>query len=432
MYNISFQRLQRNKSNPQCVTTFVIFFVYFVDLMDSVVLQLCYDGWWETLADGSMEYVNGNNTAFLIRKDCTFDQFLARVYDVLQINRNEYNITMKTTLRSSNTMYRTCSLPMDIFNDEIVKVVLHMASDVVNYGCIPIFVTTSSRVDYQDLEPPVETETSFRANVSVPDSEEEVLPQTLSLQQRYSPLHGYNDTINDNGITLADVEAEALPQTLSLEQRYSPFYNNEFRSNDDPIDDIGNTAVDNVCMEPYNNTTDNHFNSSVCDGGVGPSHIPTNVDDDDQNNIPINNIASQPIPSVPRSRRRTTVDHLAQLAPVLPSNLAAPNLVRNYNYDDINVGKLFVAKNELILQLRKVALRGKFDFRITRSTTTRFEAHCSSELCKWRIRATRVSNEQNVPWLVRRVDNVPYPQSNTTRFSRHQCRPWHEISKRKI
>ena len=45
-------------------------------------------------------------------------------------------------------MYRTCSLPMDIFNDEIVKVVLHMASDVVNYGYIPIFVTTSPWVDY--------------------------------------------------------------------------------------------------------------------------------------------------------------------------------------------------------------------------------------------------------------------------------------------
>ena len=100
-----------------------------------------------------------------------FDKFLARVYDVLQINRNEYNVTMKTTLRSSNIVYHTCSLPMDIFNDKIVKVVLHMASDVVNYGCIPIFVTTSPRVDYQDVEPPVETETSFKANVSVPDSE---------------------------------------------------------------------------------------------------------------------------------------------------------------------------------------------------------------------------------------------------------------------
>ena len=47
---------------------------------------------------------------------------------------------MKTALKSSNTIYHANSLPMDIFNDEMVKVVLHIASDVVNYGCIPIFV----------------------------------------------------------------------------------------------------------------------------------------------------------------------------------------------------------------------------------------------------------------------------------------------------
>ena len=45
---------------------------------------------------------------------------------------------MKINLKSSNTIYRACSLLMDIFND-----VLHMASDVINYECIPIFVTTS-------------------------------------------------------------------------------------------------------------------------------------------------------------------------------------------------------------------------------------------------------------------------------------------------
>ena len=32
--------------------------------MDSVVLELCYDGWCETLEDGRMEYVNGKNKAF--------------------------------------------------------------------------------------------------------------------------------------------------------------------------------------------------------------------------------------------------------------------------------------------------------------------------------------------------------------------------------
>ena len=111
--------------------------------MDSIVLELYYDGRRETLEDGCIEYVNGKNRAFLVGKNCLFDQLLARVYDVLQINPNEYNITMKIILRSSNTLYRVCALPMGIFDDEKVRVVLHMASDVANFGCISIFVTTS-------------------------------------------------------------------------------------------------------------------------------------------------------------------------------------------------------------------------------------------------------------------------------------------------
>ena len=82
-----------------------------------------------------------------------FDKFLARVYEVLPINTNEYSMTTQTALRSSNTIYCACSLPMDIFNNEIVKVVLHIASDVVNCRCISIFVTITPRVLTQDLEP---------------------------------------------------------------------------------------------------------------------------------------------------------------------------------------------------------------------------------------------------------------------------------------
>lgn len=41
--------------------------------MDSVLLQMCYNGRWEMLTDGIMKYVNANNKAFLIWKDCTFD-----------------------------------------------------------------------------------------------------------------------------------------------------------------------------------------------------------------------------------------------------------------------------------------------------------------------------------------------------------------------
>ena len=53
---------------------------------------------------------------------------------------------MNTTMRYSNTIYRTYSLPMDIFNDEIINVMLHIASYVINYRCIPIFITISPRV----------------------------------------------------------------------------------------------------------------------------------------------------------------------------------------------------------------------------------------------------------------------------------------------
>ncbi|KAH9745175.1 RNA-binding (RRM/RBD/RNP motifs) family protein [Citrus sinensis] len=210
-------------------------------LMDSVVLELCYDGWWETLEDGRMEYVNAN------------------------------------------------------------------------FRCIPIFVTTSPRVPSEGIEPHVDTETSFRANISGPDNEEE------------------------------DVGATVFPIMTSLEQRYSPYHNNDFRDNDDLHDETEGDNHENEC----------------------------------ENNTPVNNRGNGYIPPMVRSRRR--IDPLTSLALILPSNIVAPSFVSSCDSNDISVGKLFAEKNEFILQLRKVAFRDKFDFKIARSTTTRFEAHCCSE-----------------------------------------------------
>ncbi|KAH9679310.1 SWIM-type domain-containing protein [Citrus sinensis] len=358
-------------------------------LMDSVVLELCYDGWWETLENSRMEYVNGKNRAFLVGKNYLFDQLLARVYEVLQINPNDYSITMKTTLRSSNTLYRICAMPMDICDDEMVRVVLHMASDVANFECIPIFVTTSPRVPSEGIEPHVDTETSFRANMSGPDNDEE------------------------------DVGATVFPITTSLEQRYSPYHNNVFRDNDDFHNE---TEGDNVCAEPSNTTRGGtRFNNDGDDGGAGPSNVPSFQHEDEcEDNTPVNNRGNRPIPSMVRSRRR--IDPLTSVAPTLPSNMVAPSFVSSCDSDDISVGKLFAEKNEFILQLRKVAFRDKFDFKIARSTTTRFEAHCCSESCKWRIRATRCSNEQNIPWVVKRIDNVHTCHNEVLVDGRHQVR----------
>ncbi|KAH9728017.1 SWIM-type domain-containing protein [Citrus sinensis] len=178
------------------------------------------------------------------------------------------------------------------------------------------------------------------------------------------------------------------------QQHYSPFQNNEFRSYDDSGYNTNNTEADNV--QGMNSNTE------VDDRDTGHSDIPINNEDEHQYDIPVNNRENRPIPPMARSRRRTTVDPLVSLAPVLPSNLVAPDLVRSCNSADIGVGKLFVEKNELILELRKVALREKFDFKIARSTTTRFEAHCSSESLR-RVDNVHTCSNEVLPSGLRQV-----------------------------
>ena len=68
-------------------------------------------------------------------------------------------------------------------------------------------------------------------------------------------------------------------------------------------------------------------NTEVDDRAIGNSGIPINDEDEHQYDIPINNRDNRPIPSMVYSRRRTTVNPLVSLAPVLPSNLVVLNSV---------------------------------------------------------------------------------------------------------
>ena len=86
----------------------------------------------------------------------------------------------------------------------------------------------------------------------------------------------------------------------------------------------------------------------------------------------MNNRDNRSIPPMACSKKK--VDLFTSLTPILPSSMVALNFLSSCDSDDISVGKLFAEKNELILELCKVVFRDKFDFKIARSTTTRFEA----------------------------------------------------------
>ena len=80
-------------------------------------------------------------------------------------------------------------------------------------------------------------------------------------------------------------------------------------------------------------------NIEVDDWGIGHSDILVNDEDEHQYNILINNKDNLPIPLMARSRRRTTLNPLVSLAPVLPSNLVALDLIKSCNSTDICVGQ---------------------------------------------------------------------------------------------
>ena len=91
----------------------------------------------------------------------------------------------------------------------------------------------------------------------------------------------------------------------SLEQRYSLYHNNDFRDNDDPIDNISNAGVDNVFAESSNSMRVTYFNNACDDGGVGHSKISSFQHEDEcEDDIPVNNRDSRSIPLMAGSRRK--------------------------------------------------------------------------------------------------------------------------------
>ena len=139
--------------------------------------MMYFDRAWETLEDGRMEYENGKVTAFCFQNDVTFEQFIAKLYEILKKSPNEYSLLVKTNVKSTHLTQPIDSLPIDIVNDEMVRVIMRMNSDPINYGCTLIYVTTSPKVPIElSLMPSIQTSTF----------------------KHYSPFRSHNYPIDDN------------------------------------------------------------------------------------------------------------------------------------------------------------------------------------------------------------------------------------------
>ena len=71
--------------------------------MESIVLKMYFDGAWEILEDGRIEYENGKVIAFCFQKDATFEQFIVKLYGILKKSLDQYSLTVKINVKSTHT-----------------------------------------------------------------------------------------------------------------------------------------------------------------------------------------------------------------------------------------------------------------------------------------------------------------------------------------
>ncbi|KAK2634850.1 hypothetical protein Ddye_029642 [Dipteronia dyeriana] len=131
-----------------------------------------------------------------------------------------------------------------------------------------------------------------------------------------------------------------------------------------------------------------------------------------------------PIPNQTLNQYDKQFAHVQRLVPppcasyVINSGEVAPRPVTMR----IEVGEVFPSKKQLQLQLGSYCLANRFQIRVFKSDTTRYQVRCIVEDCSWKMRAARIQNSNY--FQIRKFDNHHMINRSTisTSEARHRAR----------
>ncbi|KAK3212353.1 hypothetical protein Dsin_017059 [Dipteronia sinensis] len=293
---------------------------------------------------GEYWYEGRRAKAFDFSRDSNFDQLLDKVYNITGIDRDHYRVSMTTLPQTFRP-----SMPIEIIDDEDVALLLRR-ENVDPLVCISV-----EEIGHESLEmkhkPP-----EFSHNL-----------------HHATPLHESHHTHKSNihVSTMDDFQRSDVPKVACL-------------------DDIqeGFTPIANIDTSPPR-----HFSFQ---GTTSNQHIPVH----DETRPPFN---------YNRERVPNWYDeqfaHVQRLVPPpcafysINSGEGAPRTVTMR----LEVRELFPSKKQLQSQVGSYALANRFQIRVFKSDTTRYQVLCIVEDCNWRLRATKVHNSDY--FQIRKFDN---------------------------
>ena len=174
-----------------------------------------------------MKYKNGKITAFYSRKMQHLNKFIQKLYRIMKKSPDEYSLTVKTNVKSTHPTQPIDSLPIDIVDDEMVRVIMN--SDLINYGCTPVYVMTTPKVPKELTLMPSNQTSSF---------------------EHYSIFRSYSDSINDNVVN------------TNMDNMHAKTYNIESQMNSRHCISPVNIVEDVDQFQKVNDPSQNHLISS--------------------------------------------------------------------------------------------------------------------------------------------------------------------------
>ncbi|CAL9025821.1 unnamed protein product, partial [Prunus brigantina] len=297
--------------------------------MSSLTILINYDGKWV-----NSTYKNCKTKALLVSDKITIEELRNKVYDIVNVDRNEYEITMKVIYDAMKSAW-----PAEIVDDDDMRAFIF--ESLSRTYKIPLCITLKRKIFSCGSNQPMPMDLNLGTQADLEDNDQ------------------YHDSENDlENAEIEDSEYEEENNTTQLDELLCE--NIQFE--DMPHVEVDNAFQDNV-----------EFNDLPCEN-MGCDDVPT-----------INVHSDEPNSNKPNARNKDK------------NNVHGSDMTELCNASgDIIVGQVYETKEDIKTKLGIDAMKKNYEFKVKRSNKERFEVSCVDDRCMWKLRASKVRKSSYV------------------------------------
>ncbi|KAJ4705157.1 MuDR family transposase [Melia azedarach] len=362
----------------------------------NVTINTRFGGSWQRSVERGDINIGRESMPLCVNKDILYDEFMEIVYKAHEINSTEWDIRAKAVFIDSLQRWGVPPIAANINNDITFKAFMNSnsldyLSSMRSYCTLYLTIKRVGEVE-EDVRPENdnhlhedgETIPPFRSS----KGSNPIPPMATQFQNIGQVQYTSENTSNlDWGRSRCNTEQPPLQQHLesSIWEHGVNVYEDDRTTMEGGI----SQSRHNIVQPPAYSSFEPNFVGT----DVGVEREFRNVADEEETEV-LNVCPSLVFRSSP-VRAPSSSNQYMRFLPRISSDSTVVGDASSSNRQavEVCVGHIFSTKQELRDKLGLMALNNHFQFRVYKSTRSRFEAKCIMEGCKWRIRAIKNDND---------------------------------------